>query len=648
MADQDSFKIGKREQARRQKRKKRLIVLLICAAAVVFVVLCVIFASYVSNRSGTDQIEITDAEDTDEAEDEEADTAADTNSDDADEDESEPAEEDASDSSDEETSEDADADSDSSDESDTAEDADSSDSSDTGSSSSSASTGSGSSSSSASTSSGSSSSSASTSTSSSSSGTSSDSDSSLSASSGTSASTADSTDSTSDASSESSSAAAAETLKSATLTSPVDSVTVGASGTLSCTVTGSTGNDLTADSTIVYYGTGCTITGNQVSFDTVGTAKIYAEITYNGASIRTNTITITVSRAAIESVTLTCSTSEAVEGDTAELTLTVLNTNGEDITADCTVSWTAENCTIEDGIVTLDTVGTARIHADVTYYNATVVSKTVKITVTEDPVVLTSAVVEVPVSEAEKGDSVTLSASALDQDGNVLDDAELSYEGTNCTIDGDTVTFTEGGIAVITVTAVRKGITVTSDPVEITVHNTVTITDEDGTETAIDLTELNQEVSSSYYGWSVSLPEVLSADASNTRKTVTYASDALGFSITFSVKNRSSSDTDSIRTLYQARLSELKDLIAETEETNETLDEAEQTDVPVIRSSSYSRTEGTWSILWQQGDVITAEHYYVGDSRILSVTAVWDESDFPEGESLLSYIMATFQPGDLD
>ena len=635
MADQDSFKIGKREQARRQKRKKRLIVLLICAAAVVFVVLCVIFASYVSNRSDTDQIEITDAEDTDEAEDEEADTAADTNSDDADEDESEPAEEDASDSSDEETSEDADADSDSSDESDTAEDADSSDSSDTGSSSSSASTGSGSSSSSAS-----------TSTSSSSSGTSSDSDSSSSASSGTS--TADSTDSTSDASSESSSSAAAETLSSATLTSPVDSVTVGASGTLSCTVTGSTGNDLTADSTIVYYGTGCTITGNQVSFDTVGTAKIYAEITYNGASIQTNTITITVSRAAIESVTLTCSTSEAVEGDTAELTLTVLNTNGEDITADCTVSWTAENCTIEDGIVTLDTVGTARIHADVTYYNATVVSKTVKITVTEDPVVLTSAVVEVPVSEAEKGDSVTLSASALDQDGNVLDDAELSYEGTNCTIDGDTVTFTEGGIAVITVTAVRKGITVTSDPVEITVHNTVTITGEDGTETAIDLTELNQEVSSSYYGWSVSLPEVLSADASNTRKTVTYASDALGFSITFNVKNRSSSDTDSIRTLYQARLSELKDLIAETEEANETLDEAEQTDVPVIRSSSYSRTEGTWSILWQQGDVITAEHYYVGDSRILSVTAVWDESDFPEGESLLSYIMATFLPGDLD
>ena len=271
-----------------------------------------------------------------------------------------------------------------------------------------------------------------------------------------------------------------------------------------------------------------------------------------------------------------------------------------------------------------------------------------KITVTEDPAVLTSLEIEVPVDEAEKGDTVTISAAARDQDGNLLDDVELTYEGTNCTIDGDTVTFTEGGTAVITAVAARKGVTVTADPVEITVHNTVVITDDEGEEVSVDLTELNQAVSSRYYGWSVSLPEVLAASASNTRRTVTYASDALGFSITFNVKTRLKSDTDSIRTLYQTRLSELNDLIAEVEEANETADEADQTDVPVIRSSSYSRTEGTYSIVWQQGDTVTAEYYYVGDSRIVSAIAVWDESDFPEGESLMSYIMATFQPGDLD
>lgn len=721
MADNGSHKMGKREMARRQKRRRRRIAILICVAVVIVILLCVLFASYYgSHRSSSEEEIVVETESVEESSEEEDSELT--------EEEEEETEEPDTDE-DEELEEEEDSDSEAADEEEEADSSDTDDSSSSESSDSSGSTASVTASSSTSTSTSSSTlsatvvSSSSESTGSSSSGSSSESASNASSSTGSSTDSGSGTDTEADSET--------EILQSATLTSEVDSVTVGASGTLACEVTSSSNSDITAECRIVYYGTGCTISGDQVYFDTVGTAQIYAVITYNGSSIRTNTITITVVPAELESVSLECSVSSADYGDTAELTvkaldengsdvtsdctitwktencavedgtvtfdtagtaeiyaivtyegssmqtntitvevtlvelesvalecavdsalqwdtaelvLTALNAEGEDITEDCTVVWETQNCTVEDGTVTFDTIGTAEFYAEVTYADKTLTSDTITIEVEEDPQTLTSVTLICSVEEVEREDTAVLSALAEDQDGNELDDVTFVYEGTDCTIDGDTVTFDEGGTATLKVSATRKHVTVSSEEIEVTVHHTVTLSD--GTET--DLTDLSQEVESELYGWSVQLPDLFEEDESSTESSEVYSSGEMGFTVTFSSSARSSGDTDSVYVLYKARLQELEDLIEEIEEENETLPSDMQGTVPEILSSSYSRSAGTYTITWQQGSVVYTEQYYVGESRIESVVASWDEDDFPEGEYLIDYILDTYESGDLD
>ncbi|MCD8145240.1 MAG: Ig-like domain-containing protein, partial [Oscillospiraceae bacterium] len=295
------------------------------------------------------------------------------------------------------------------------------------------------------------------------------------------------------------------------------------------------------------------------------------------------------------------------------------------------------------GTVTFDTAGTAKIAATVTYEGNSITTGTVSVTVTEDPVTLTTLELTCSVEEAEKGDTATLTVIAKDQNGEPVTDAEISCEGTNCTVEDMTVTFDQGGVATITATASRKGVTVTGQ-VEITVHSSVTLSDG----TTVDLTDLSQTVTNSTYGWSVSLPALLTADSDNTEETVLYSSELLGFSVTMTVADLDEGDTATLKERYTARLEELEALIESIKADNETLPESLQAAVPTILSASYSETAGTYAITWQQGDTVTSEHFYLGSASTAGVTAVWDVETLPSGSELLDYILDTYSPGDLD
>ncbi len=638
-------KMGRRQQARMAQRRKRRIILLILLLVAMLLALCVLAAVYLSNQStstGDSEIEIT--EKTEQLEDADEEEAADA------EEESLTESEDAEETEDaEEVEEEEDAEAEDAEEEDSEADTTGSTSTTgtTASGTSSSTSDSASSSTTASSTSSSTSDSASSSTTTGSTGSSSDSASSSTTATSTSSSS-DSTSSsttTSGSTSSGSSTTATDTIQTATLSSAVDTVVIGASGTLTCDIVSSSGNDVTAACTIVYTGSGCTVSGNSVTFDQVGTATIYATITYNGTSINTNTITITVTKAPLESVTLTCSASKAETGETATLTLVALDSKGVDITSDCTVTWKASGCTVKDGVVTLTQAGTATVKAVVSYEGTSMTTEKVTITVTdpEEPVaeqILTALIVSCDVADAELEEVVTFEVTALDQNGEALTEAVITCEGSGCTVEGTTVTLDQTGEAVITVTAIYGEVTLT-ESITITVHHTVTLSDG---ETEVDLTELGQTVTGMDGLWSLALPELLTAGEENTEESGTWSDELMGFAIAVSVTE--SEEADTIEALYQARLAELEALIATIEEENEALPDSLKAEVPTILSGEYDAEAGTYAITWQQGTSITSEQLVLSGAYRLSIVATWEEESFPYGTELMGYIMESLEISD--
>jgi hypothetical protein len=419
------------------------------------------------------------------------------------------------------------------------------------------------------------------------------------------------------------------TLKSATLSSTVLAATQGDKAELSWKAYDDQGNDITDQCSIAYQTIGCGVEGNAVTFSAAGQATITGTVTYNGAAVNTNTVTIQVSpmvvvKPQLASATLTCSVSAAKVGDTAQLTVTALDSQGNDISGACTVSYSeTELATVEGSTITFQTPGTVTLTATVTYEGGSITTEPVSISV-----VGPLAQVELTYDGADTvalGTTATLSATAKDGSGNVLSDATISYTIMNALGSGGTLTFTKPGTVTVTASATLDEVTVTSEPITIQVSDQVALGEEQ--------VELTQQVSDSRFGWSVYLPKEAKkpteSDSAEGDVTYVYTPTGKDWNVTFtlSAADREEADTATLEQLLKARKKEL---------TSQNITPTTET------------TKSYYELTWTAGDQITVERVYVGTKSTNTITITYPKAQEKTVAKLQETILAIYQPGSLN
>ncbi len=182
-------------------------------------------------------------------------------------------------------------------------------------------------------------------------------------------------------------------LTAASLSCTADTAKQGESAELAVTALDAAGKDITSDCTIIYTSVGCTVEGNTVTFDTLGTAEITAKVTYQDVTLTTETVSVAVT-GPLAAVTLTYTPDNSVKttvsvGDTATLSVKAVDVNGAELSG-CTVTYTATNATVEENKVTFDHQGKVTITATALLDGVTVTSGPVTVYV-DFQVILTKA-----------------------------------------------------------------------------------------------------------------------------------------------------------------------------------------------------------------------------------------------------------------
>lgn len=437
------------------------------------------------------------------------------------------------------------------------------------------------------------------------------------------------------------------TLKSGTLNCTVTTAAQGSQGKLTWKALDSKGKDITAKCSITYIAENCTVEGSTVTFQNVGTASITGRISYNGASVTTNAVSVEVTalpvvipvpepepESVLTSVNLLCPVEIAGEGETAELTVTALDSVGKDITPDCTVSYTAAGCTVEGNTVTFGGMGTAEIAAVVTYQGVTLTTETVTVTVTGQlaAVTLSCTQEEGENSAVSLGDTATLSAKGMDANGNELTGCAILYSAPRAAVEGNQVTFDREGKVTITATATRGDVTVTSNTVTVYVDFNVILS-----KAGNMMVHMGQHLTNQRFGWYLCLPDLAQRQVEKDEDGKELADDSLvvyryaGLDLTVSIASADREEESSdLREAYNARVAAL------------TADGAQ------ILSAEQAEGDGRYQITWQKDDAVTTERRYIGSASETTLTAVYPAEKREGAEQLMSIIFSTFQKGSLD
>ncbi len=431
------------------------------------------------------------------------------------------------------------------------------------------------------------------------------------------------------------------TLKSGTLSCSVTTATQGGQAKLTWKAVDSKGNDITSKCSISYSASGCTVQGNTVTFPNVGKVSVTGTITYNGKSVTTNTISVEVAvpvpspkpESVLTSVRLSCPVSTVKRGETAQLTVTALDADGKDITGDCSITYTVAGCTVSGNTVTFDTLGTAALTAAVTYKDVTLNTETAAVTVIGPLSTVTlTCTPDNGKTAASVGDTATLTVQTVDAGGNPLTGCTVTYTATAAAVEGNKVTFNQGGKVTITATAVLDDVTVTSNTVTVYVDFRVVLTK------AGNLTvPMGQHVTNGRYGWYVCLPtlaaKVVEKDANGKEIVndglVTYRYDPLGMSVSVASADREETKATA-EELYNARIAAL------------TADQAQ------ILTSTKPTEAGYYQITWQKEETVTTERCYVGAASQSTLSAAYPAEKRAGAEQLLSIIASTFETGNLN
>jgi uncharacterized protein YjdB len=219
-------------------------------------------------------------------------------------------------------------------------------------------------------------------------------------------------------------AASPAAVASVTITPATTSLTVGGTAQLTATDKDASGNVLagravtwtTSSSSIVW------VDGNgELTANGAGSATITA--TSGG---KTGTATVTVTQAAVASVTVTPVTTSLTVGGTGQLTATDKDANGTVLTGRA-VSWTTSNSSIVwvngNGQLTANGAGTATI-------TATSGGQTGTATVSVSQVAVASVAVTPGTASLTPGQTVQLTATAYDANGNALTGRAVTWSSS--------------------------------------------------------------------------------------------------------------------------------------------------------------------------------------------------------------------------
>lgn len=202
-------------------------------------------------------------------------------------------------------------------------------------------------------------------------------------------------------------------LASATLTCSVSAAKVGDTAQLTVTALDSQGNDISGACTVSYSETELvTVEGSTITFQTPGTVTLTATVTYEGGSITTEPVSISVV-GPLAQVELTYDGADTVAlGTTATLSATAKDGSGN-VLSDATISYTIMNALGSGGTLTFTKPGTVTVTASATLDEVTVTSEPITIQVS-DQVALGEEQVELTqqVSDSRFGWSVYLPKEA--------------------------------------------------------------------------------------------------------------------------------------------------------------------------------------------------------------------------------------------
>jgi hypothetical protein len=223
-------------------------------------------------------------------------------------------------------------------------------------------------------------------------------------------------------------------------------------------------------------------------------------------------------------------------------------------------------------------------------------------------------------STYSQGDSVTLAATAADQNGNAMSSGvTFTYSVPGAVLDEETstVTFDQWGTVTITVTGTQGDTSVTSEAVTIAVLPKV------------GDTVLSQQISDKTFGFSVYLPEAAEAkkndeNGENTEPT-TYEvkeNDTVVLSAVLTGADRAEDDKASLEDAMNAAKAALN-----------------VSDENAILNGE----KGYYDLTYIDGDNTVLVRCYLGDkaSNTLTITYTGDRKELATG------ILNTFQPGDL-
>ena len=264
-----------------------------------------------------------------------------------------------------------------------------------------------------------------------------------------------------------------------TVAAAQSSILIGATDQLTATVKDQFGNAFAA--TVTWSTSASTVatvnTNGLVTAVAAGTATITATAAGGGPTVTGNTvITITAPIVpALTSVSIAAPATSVVIGNTDQLTASPRDQTGAAIAA--TVLWSSSASGIasvnSSGLVSAIAAGVATITASATAGGVTV-QNTLQITVTPVVPVLTTVTVNAPQTSIVAGNTITLTATATDQNGSLIGGTVTWSSSTPgaATVGANTgvVTGVAAGATTITATVVANGVTKTGTAL-ITVTN---------------------------------------------------------------------------------------------------------------------------------------------------------------------------------
>jgi hypothetical protein len=337
--------------------------------------------------------------------------------------------------------------------------------------------------------------------------------------------------------------------------------------------------------------------------------------------------------ATLDSVLLTASVTNPLaitKGETATLSWTAKDSDGNDVTDQSTAEFITTNCTVNGSTVSFMEAGTATIRVSVTYNGITKTSSKLSYQVNE-PVVVIPVLTTVTLGDLEstynQGGSVTLSATAEDQNGNELSSVTFAYIVTGATLDEETntVTFDQWGEVTITVTGTQDDTTVSSEAVTITVLPVV------------GDTVLSQKISDQVFGSSYYLPEAAATDADQENTNGEPTEEESTDPVTYQLKDEAEN------VVLTATLSGAD----RAEDDTATLEEAMKAAMATLNVSEENATlneeKGYYELTYTDGDTTVLVRCYLGEKASNTLTITYAEGQ----ETLAKGILETFQPGDL-